>query len=357
MRHPSAAKRLLSACAILAALVFAAGCATSAENIAAARPTPTPEPPSAYLFVHFTGESARGEQIYFSVSEDGLRWTDLNNSEPVLVSTLGDKGVRDPSIIRSPDGKKFTLLATDLRIANGKGWDAARFHGSTSLVIWESTDLVSWSAPWMVDVAGAIPGAGCAWAPEAIYDEARGDYFVYWATISPREGLMAARIYGARTKDFRSFTPPELYIERKGRSLGRGDIIDTQIIEVKGHKHRYYRASRDGQITIEAGDSLHGAWKRIGDLAPLGYSARNAEGPILLQFNQAQKWALLVDRHSTNGGYVPLFSNDLADPLGFQVLPPDAYDFGASKKRHGGILSITASELAALRAKWPGRPR
>jgi uncharacterized protein YukE len=36
------------------------------------------------------------------------------------------------------------------------------------------------------------------------------------------------------------------------------------------------------------------------------------------------------------------------------VLPSDAYSFGASIKRHGGILSITASELAALRAKWPG---
>ena len=83
------------------------------------------EPANTYLLVHFTGQSARGEQIYFSVSEDGLHWNDLNNSEPVLVSTIGDKGVRDPSIIRSPDGKKFYLLATDLRIANGKGEDCA----------------------------------------------------------------------------------------------------------------------------------------------------------------------------------------------------------------------------------------
>src|SRR5207244_3936779 len=107
----SSAIRLLSACATFAALVFAGGgtCAAAAA-----------EPASAYLLVHFTGQSASGEQIYFSVSEDGLHWTDLNNGEPVLVSALGDKGVRDPSIIRSPDGKKFYLLATDLRIANGK---------------------------------------------------------------------------------------------------------------------------------------------------------------------------------------------------------------------------------------------
>ncbi len=33
----------------------------------------------AYLLVHFTGESENGEQIYFSVSQDGLHWTDLGN--------------------------------------------------------------------------------------------------------------------------------------------------------------------------------------------------------------------------------------------------------------------------------------
>ena len=352
MNTPSSAMRLLSACATLAALVFSA----TPGSIAEAAPSSVPGPTGAYLFAHFVGESPQGEQIYFSVSEDGLRWTDLNDSMPVLVSTLGDKGVRDPSIIRSHDGKKFYVLATDLRIANGKGWDAARFRGSKSLVIWESTDLVNWSEPWMADVAGAIPDAGCAWAPEAIYDATAGDYFVYWATISPRDGVREARIYGARTKDFRTFTPPELYIERNGSGVNGGDIIDTQIIEVKGREYRYYRASRDTQITLEGGDSITGAWERIGDLAHLGYTARKVEGPILFQFNQEQKWALLVDQYGSNGGYLPLTSTHIDDPRGFQVVPPDAYSFGTSKKRHGGILNITRNELAALRAKWPSHP-
>jgi hypothetical protein len=341
MSHVSSAIRLLSSCATFAALVFAGG------GTCAAAPS---EPESAYLLVHFTGQSGRGEQIYFSASEDGLHWTDLNNSEPVLVSALGDKGVRDPSIVRSPDGKKFYLLATDLRIANGKSWKAAATQGSTSLVFWESTDLVKWSAPWMVDVAKAIPGAGCAWAPEAIYDESTGDYFVYWATVSPRDGVTEARIYSARTKDFRSFTPPELFIERKGS----GDIIDTQIIEVKGQKHRYYRFSRDTQITLEGANTLTGTWERIGDLAHLGYTGRKVEGPALFQFNKEQKWALLIDKPG-QGGYFPVVITDFADPRGFKELPADAYSFGAGEKRHGGVLNITRSELAALRAKWPSR--
>ncbi len=344
----------------LAGLAFVSGCAsrveTSSASSAPVAPPPPPEPTSAYLFAHFTGESPRGEQIYFAVSEDGLNWTDLNNSEPVLLSDLGDKGVRDPSIIRSADGKKFYLLATDLRIANGKGWDAARFHGSPSLVFWESTDLVNWSRPWMVDVASAIPEAGCAWAPEAIFDETRGDYFVYWATISPLNGVREARIYGARTKDFRIFTPPELYIERAGSGVDGGDIIDTQIIEVKGQKHRYYRASRDTQITLEGADSISGVWERIGDLAHLGYTGKQVEGPILFPFNQAHQWGLLVDQYAAGRGYLPLVSTDLDDARGFHVMPANSYSLGASRKRHGGILNITRSELAALRAKWPSQP-
>lgn len=338
----SHAVRLLSACATVAALVFAAGSTCAAASS---------ESTSAYLLVHFTGESARGEQIYFSVSEDGLHWTDLNNNEPVLISKIGDKGVRDPAIVRSPDGKKFTLLATDLRIANRKGWGAARAHGSTSLIIWESTDLVNWSEPWMAGVASAIPEAGCAWAPEAIYDETTGEYFVYWATLSPRNGVRAGRIYYARTKDFRSFTPPELYIERNGP----GGIIDTQIIEVKGQKHRYYRFSRDNQITLDGSDSLTGPWKRIGDIAHLGYTGRQVEGPAMFQFNQEQKWALLVDKPG-QGGYFPVVITDFSDPRGFKLLPAAAYSFGSGEKRHGGVLNITRSELAALRAKWPSRP-
>jgi hypothetical protein len=214
---------------------------------------------------------------------------------------------------------------------------------------------VNWSAPWMVDVAGAIPEAGCAWAPEAIYDTSTRDYFVYWATISPRDGVREARIFAARTKDFRSFTPPELYIERKGSGVNAGDIIDTQIIEVKGQKHRFYRASRDTQLTLEGADSLTGTWERIGDLARLGYTGRQVEGPAFFQFNHEQKWALLVDKPG-KGGYFPVLITNFDDPNGFKLLPSDAYSFGSGEKRHGSILNITRSELAALRAKWPSRP-
>jgi len=312
------------------------------------------QPFTAYLFVHFTGESPVGEQIYFCVSTNGLNWHDLNNSAPVLYSNLGEKGVRDPSIVRSADGSKFYILATDLRIASGRGWDAARFEGSHSLIFWESADLTNWSEPWSVNVSGGIPEAGCTWAPEAVYDETTGDYIVYWATISPRDGVREARIFYAKTRDFKSFTPPELYIERVGEGVNSKDIIDTQIIKVEDGAFKYYRASRDSQITIEGANSILGEWKRIGDLSHLGYTARQVEGPILFQFNEERKWCLLVDQYAAGKGYLPLVSSDLSDCNNFQVLKAGQYSLGKSLKRHGGILNITKAEYEALLARWPG---
>src|SRR5438045_1687373 len=76
-----------------------------------------------FLFVTFKGEQTpMTEQIYFSVSEDGHTWTALNGAEPVLVSKVGEKGVRDPFLVRSKDGSKFFLLATDLSINLNHDW-------------------------------------------------------------------------------------------------------------------------------------------------------------------------------------------------------------------------------------------
>lgn len=69
---------------------------------------------AGYLFVHFTGEQQYGEQIYFSISRDGLHWKDLNGHRPVLYSDIGEKGARDPFCVRDEKNGKFYLFATDL---------------------------------------------------------------------------------------------------------------------------------------------------------------------------------------------------------------------------------------------------
>jgi len=123
---------------------------------------------AAYLFAHFIGEEKNGEQIYFSVSQDGLHWKDLNYGKPVLLSQIGTCGVRDPFLVRHPQTGTVYLIATDLRIEAGKGWKDAQENGSRSIIIWKTDDFVHWTKGRSCEVG--IPGAGCVWAPEAVYD-------------------------------------------------------------------------------------------------------------------------------------------------------------------------------------------
>ncbi|KAI7251676.1 hypothetical protein KC345_g11550, partial [Hortaea werneckii] len=300
-----------------------------------------------YLLVHFIGEEPDGEQVYFSYSGDGLHWTDLNAGLPVLRSDLGEKGVRDPFIVRSPMEDKFYLIATDLRIASGKGWVAAKEEGSRDIIVWESPDLVDWSSPWAV--TAGIPGAGNVWAPEAIYDEAADEFLMFWAsaTQEPYEQVRKHKIYSARTRDFRKFTAAEKYIERED------SIIDTTIIH---HKGTYYRYSKDGttnNIRVEQGTSLAGdAFTNVS--APALEAIMGLEGPQIYKFNDREEWCLIADRFAKKKGYLPLVTSDLAGG-DFRVVPEDSFDLGKNKKRHGGVLPITADECSRLLAAFGDR--
>ncbi|MEK8225776.1 immunoglobulin-like domain-containing protein [Oerskovia sp. M15] len=68
-------------------------------------PGPEAQELAAYFFPYFKGEStADGEEIYFAASQgnDPLNWQELGDDKTVLESELGEKGLRDPFVIRSP---------------------------------------------------------------------------------------------------------------------------------------------------------------------------------------------------------------------------------------------------------------
>ncbi len=309
-----------------------------------------------YFFAYFAGEGyADGEQIYFASSEDGLNWADLNENKPVLTSTLGEKGVRDPFIIRSPEGDKFYMIATDLKINGGNGWDAAQNSGSQSLMVWESSDLVNWSDQRMVEVSAKI-GAGCTWAPEATYDALTGEYVVYWASRTPAVDEKQ-RVYYAKTRDFYTFTEPKLYIEKDESS------IDTTIIENNGTYYRYTKneggsTNEMGAITksifVEKSDKLLGTYTQIASADLNSKDNQYVEGPTIFKLNEDDatdkaKYCLLVDDFG-GGGYYPLVTDDLESGA-FTKLEKDTYKM-PSRARHGTPIRITEAEYKAITAAY-----
>ena len=290
-----------------------------------------------YLFTYFTREDDGGEQVNFSVSQDGLHWQDLSD-QPALTWLQGDGGVRDPFIVQHPVTGVYYILATDLciRRRNHQWGDAIR-AGSRDVVIWSSENLVDWSEPRAVTIAPE--GAGCVWAPEAVWDEARQAFLMFFSSYTEEGGEGKHRMYAAWTEDFQHFSPVFKYIEWPIH------VIDTTIIRDKG---LYYRISASNDLKIDCGPALTGAFAMAH--IPAVEGLKGVEGPECYRLPDG-RWCLIADRIHENKGYVPVVIDDLAGGVA-AVLPDEAFDFGRALKRHGGVAEISGEAYQRLLDKY-----
>ncbi|MFF2730454.1 immunoglobulin-like domain-containing protein [Streptomyces sp. NPDC058008] len=319
------------------------------------RELPRREPFGAYLMAYFTGEDTPdGEQIRMALSrgDDPLRWQELNGGGPVLTSDLGTGGLRDPFVVRSPEGDRFHLIATDLRMyGESGGWDRVQRTGSRSVVVRESTDLVHWTDPWLAEVAPET--AGNAWAPEAYWDEGLGSYVVLWASAlyaaddPEHTGSTYNRMLRATTRDFRTFGEPTVWHD-PGHS-----VIDSTVIRHEGVHYRFTKDERDPSsaapcarfITVERSAELTSAsYEFVADCVGRG-GVERGEGPVVFASLTEAKWYLFIDEFGGRG-YVPFESTDLGSgrwtPSAGHSLPAGA--------RHGTVLPVTRREYERLLA-------
>ncbi len=340
-----------------------------------------------YLFAYFPyiyGQ-VQDERIYFGAGTDGLNFKALNEGKFVIESKQGTHGLRDPFIIRSKEGDKFYMIATDLTVAGldqdgkhyaGQGWSENQVSGSQYIMVWESTDLVNWSEQRMCHVADDT--AGCTWAPEAYYDDATGQYLVFWASKTKADNYSKQRLWCATTRDFYTFSEPSVWIESDQ------SVIDTTVIKVGDYYYRYtknegsqnHNGTPSKRVFCERSKSLLSTEWELVHINSLNGNV-NIEGPCIFKINDEdvenakelaglkkitfegdELYCLIADN---NGSTIfPGLSDDI-ETGEFKVLGTgktaavggtSIYSMPEPGASHGTIIPITSEEYNNVMLKW-----
>ncbi len=304
-----------------------------------------------YLFVHFRErKTPDGEQVYFGISKDGLHWEKVNDGAPVLWAHLGQKGVRDCTLIRCKTDGKYRIIATDLSLAYHFRepyhfhWPTVARNGSKCLSMWESADLVNWSAQKLLDLGDE--DFGCLWAPDVFYDPECGDYVLHWSSSHASNHFGDMAIYFSRTKDFVHFTKPrELYRKRDA------GVIDSAIYEENGQYFMFLKSDRNPErIILLQAPHAEGPYLRNEDFdqCMLAIEAGLYEGPTAAKLEDG-KWCLFLDYYGVPGagqGYVPFMAESLES--GRFVRSDARFSFPYGYK-HGTVLPISEEEYERIK--------
>ncbi len=323
-------------------------CITLAVFIASLAPTTAYDEEYAYLFVYFEGNEellADGtrpveEAVFYALSRDGYNYTALNNNQPILVSNSGTGGIRDPFIFKTEDGD-YVMLATDMHARYG-------WQSNYSIVTWRSKDLINWENETIIPLAGFYPildEATAAWAPQAIYDDQKGEYLVYFSADKPYsvyrgtadQGYKA--IYAFYTKDFVTPTSePRIFFEILGE-----DIIDADIVKDGDTYRLFYKTSLNQGIMMVSSKSLTAGYQNVKEVSTLMCEGSNAYKLI-----DEDKWIVMTDLHWGGWWGVNYALYETTDFESFESLHMTGDYSLAFTPRHGYVITVTRAEYKAL---------
>lgn len=304
----------------------------------------------SFLFVHFREKTTPdGEQVYFGISRDGFHWEKVHDGAPILWSYLGERGVRDCTVIRCHDGK-YRILATDLSLSyryhrEGKlDWPRISRTGSKCLSMWESEDLVHWSPQRLLELGDE--DFGCLWAPDVIFDEKRGEYVIHWSSTHRENDFGNMAIFCCRTRDFRQFTKPELLYRKEDSG-----VIDSAIYEEDGKYYLFLKSDANPErIILLSSDDIHGPYRRVPafDESMLAIEAGLYEGATAVRLADG-RWCLFLDYYGVPGagqGYVPFLADSLASGKFVRADREFRFPYGY---KHGTVIAISEEEYHRIR--------
>lgn len=290
----------------------------------------------AYLFAYFLGNGVGQEAVCYAVSEDGYNFTALNNNRPVIAAdTISSRGgVRDPHILRGPDGW-FYMVLTDLYVPND-GWS------NHAMVFLRSRDLIDWEHS-VVNIPQTFPefaDVSRVWAPQSYYDEKEDKIMVYFSMLQP--GGVDIIYHAYANADFTGLegAPQQLLFHPEGRAC-----IDGDIVFFEDQYHLFFKTEGSGNGIMKAvSDELTGGY--VVEQRYLQQTSDAVEGSCVYRLTNTDTFVLMYDVYM-RGAYQFTRSSDLAN---FEVIDHEvSMDF---YPRHGTVIALTAEELAALNARY-----
>jgi len=281
--------------------------------------------------------------IFLAASEDGLRFTPLNEDNPVMKPApwKGQGLTRDPSIVFH-DGKFHAVWTSS--------WSGDCFGYA------ESPDLVTWSEPVQVkpfpEGLSAEERPGNVWAPEICWDPIQMDYAIFWAsTVKSVPG--GHRIYITRTTDGKTFTAAKRFFDQNFNVIdgmmvfddcGAADPKAGRWVMVVKNESGIPEGGKNLRLTFAPADFSQ-PWEPAGNpIAGPGSSVcpnEMAEGPSLLKWKKG--WLLYWDAFA-NGHYSMASSPDLkiwTDRTSELQMPP--------RLRHGTVFRAPRAAVGWLK--------
>jgi hypothetical protein len=324
-----------------------------------------------YVLVYFKDQT---HSAYMAVSRDGYTFTDINGGKPVFDGAYlaEQKGVRDPSISRGPDGA-FYLAMTDLH-TNGQRagsrttqWERPEaqygWGNNRALVMMKSFDLLHWTlSDFRIDKAfPELAEIGCSWAPAMIYDEEKGKMLI---SFTMKMGRGIDHIYYAYTDDaftkmetkpeilFRFPAPaaPEASLTDDQRN--RLHVIDSDITRIDGKFHLFYSSKETGTPGIEHAVSNKINQGYVLSQKRIDPETISCEAPNLFKRLGTSTYVLMYDAYGAgNMGFSETTDFTTYKNIGrFNQGVMKGTNFTAPK--HGAVTYLTLDELKAVKEHW-----
>ena len=216
------------------------------------------------IYVSTSFHEPANEGLRFIYSYDGINWKSIEGT--FLAPKVGNQKVmRDPSIVKGPDGT-FHLVWTS-------SWRGDKGFGYAS-----SKDLIHWTEERFITVMDD-PTTVNVWAPELFYDDVKRQYMIIWASCIPGkfpDGLEDHhnnhRLYYTTTKDFKTFSKAKLLIEPGFSSIDatmvkRGNNDYVMVLKDNTRKQR--------NIKVAFAKSPYGPWSEASE----SFTDMFCEGP------------------------------------------------------------------------------